>query len=393
MKRVIPIFYFLILTFSLQAQGYKTQVENNNKFSFELFSKVSNLNENLFISPFSVSSALAMTYEGAKGKTRKEMAKTLHFPEKNELVNKNFQQLLKEVQSDRSKHYTLSLTNSLWAQKGYEFLHSFFTSVEKYFFAQLNEVDFKNEAEREQARKKINAYVAKKTNNKIKELIEKRTLDRESKLVLINTVYFLSEWDKAFNAKATKSKDFFGISGSEKKDFMHKASYMKYAKSENFEMLEIPYKDKRASMFVLLPNKGIDFAKWQASLNYEVFASAYKKAEARKVKLRLPKFKTEYKNDLAKVLAASGMKQAFSGRADFRGMTCKRELSIDKVIHQTFINVDEAGTEAAAATAVTMRKTSSHNPNTIVFDANRPFVYLIKENKTGSILFMGQLIK
>ncbi len=147
-------------------------------------------------------------------------------------------------------------------------------------------------------------------------------------------------------------------------------------------------------MIILLPDRSFDFSSFRNSLTYGYFSNIYKKADYRSVSLSLPKFKTKYKNDMAKTLYNAGIKRAFSNRADFTGMTCKKELQIDKVIHQTFINVDETGTEAAAATAVIMRKITSVNPaDKVIFNANHPFVYLIKENKTGSILFIGQLVK
>ncbi len=395
MKKSFILIFMLYFVSQLNAQDYKTQVENNNRFTFELFSKVNSGNKNVFLSPFSISAALAMTYEGARGKTRKEMGEVLHFPDDNLRVNKSFGSLITEIQkSNNPKFYTLSLANSVWAQEGYRFLHSFFTTIEKYYYAKINEADFENNIKREEARQKINRWVASKTNNKIKELLDKKALDKDTKMVLVNAVYFLAQWEKTFDKNATKKDDFFTLSGKTKKDFMHTGGRMKFAEYNNVSMLEIPYKDKKASMIILLPDTSLDFSLFKKSLTYGYFSNIYKKAVYRSVSLSLPKFKTEYKNDMAKILYTAGIKRAFSNRADFTGMTCKKELKIDKVIHQTFINIDETGTEAAAATAVIMRKITSVNPaDKVIFNANHPFVYLIKENKTGSILFIGQLVK
>lgn len=175
---------------------------------------------------------------------------------------------------------------------------------------------------------------------------------------------------------------------------MHTSTRMKYVYADSIQFLETPYKDSKASMFVMLPDEVSKFDQVKKKLNNSYFERLLQKAEYRNVSLYLPKFKIEYKNDLAETLFQAGMKRAFTNKADFSGMTCKKELKIDKIIHQTFINVDESGTEAAAATAVIMKRVTSVNPSDkIEFKADKPFVFLIKEKSTGSILFIGQLVK
>ncbi len=394
MKKIIILIVLFSFIKYINAQDFN-QAEKNNRFTFELFSKINTTSENVFLSPFSVSTALAMTYEGARGKTRTEMSEVLHFSEDNQRLNNDFFELISEIQkSKNTKYYTYNVANSIWAQEGYRFLHSFFTTVEKYYQAKIAEVNFQDKKKRESARKQINAWVSQKTENKIKNLLDKTALDKNTKMVLVNAVYFLAQWDKVFDKKLTKQDYFYGLQEQSTKDFMQMDNRMKHAYKNGIQLLEIPYKDKKASMFVLLPDTSLDFTVFKKLLNYNLFSDICKNAEFKNIRLRFPKFKIEYKNDLAKILQAAGIKRAFSNRADFSGMTCKKELQIDKVIHQTYIDVDESETEAAAATAVIMRKITSVNPaDRIIFNANHPFIYLIKENRTESILFIGQLIK
>ncbi len=396
MKKHLIIFLipFLFLN-TLYSQDYKKQVENNNRFTFELFSDINDSAKNLFLSPFSVSTALAMTYEGARGKTRTEMSDVLHFSNDALTFNRNFKNIISDTKkSANPKFYILNIANSIWTQTDYKFLHSFFEIIQKYYAAKIESVNFKQKEDRERARIKINNWTAQKTNDKIKNLLDKNSLDGDTKMVLVNAVYFLAKWDKQFNKKATKSNFFFSASGKVEKDFMYGKNRMKYIQKGNVKLLEIPYKNKRASMIIIMPDTSEKFNDFKATLSLNYFNELYKTADYHNVILYLPKFKIEYKNNLAKTLYSAGMKRAFTNHADFSGMTCEKELKIDKIIHQTFIDVDESGTEAAAATAVIMTRITSVSPNDLIeFKVDHPFIFLIKENTTGSILFIGQLIK
>lgn len=395
MKKIYLItISFLIINFA-KSQDFSKQVNKNNQFSFDMLKYINVENENIFISPFSVSAALAMTYNGAKNKTRKEMSKVLYFSENSKELNESFKNIIKKTQTSKNtKKYTFNIANSLWAQKDFKFLHSYFLDIENYYGAPIEMVDYKSNLEREKTRLKINNWVEDKTNKKIKNLLDKAALDKDTKLVLVNAVYFLAEWQKSFNKKLTKPAVFYTLKDKTEKSFMKLSSRMKYYSNDNTEILEIPYKGSKASMIIFLPSKASQFNSLKQKLNNEFLKSTLKKLEYKNIVLNLPKFKIEYKEDLAGILKNAGMKRAFSNNADFSGMACKKKLKIDKVIHQTFINLDEAGTEAAAATAVIMKRVTSVGPNEkIIFNANKPFIFLIKDNSTGSVLFIGQLVK
>ena len=399
MKKGIILLILIISINSMQAQesgdGFSKQVENNNEFTFDLYKYINADNDNLFISPFSVSSALAMTYEGAREKTREEMSEIMHFPLDNTAVNQDFKDIISRAQSSKdSKHYIFNIANSIWAQKKYDFLQRFFDVIKEYYKAPVNLVDFEDPENREKVRIKINDWTAKKTNDKIKDLLDKGTLDKDTKMVLVNAVYFLAQWNMKFSKKATKQDDFYALKGKTQKDFMRKTMRLNYTKTKDLQLIEIPYKNNKASMIILLPDSSSKFSAIKESLSNKYFNDIYSTAKLRNVNAIIPKFKIEYKNDLSKTLYEAGMKRPFTTKADFSGMVCDDDVRIDKIIHQTFINVDEEGTEAAAATAVVMKRVTSIGPNDQVeFKADHPFIFLIKENSTNSILFIGQLMK
>ncbi len=395
MKKIslVLICYMFILT--ANSQDFSNQIENNNQFSFELYKYLNVSDENLFISPFSVSTALAMTYEGSTGKTKDEMSSMLHFSTDKKENIKNFSDILSRVQNSKDvTKYLMNIANSLWAQSDFKFRQSYFETIKANFNAPVENVDFKDPVNRETARLKINDWTAKQTNNKIKDLLVSDALDNETKLVLVNAVYFLSEWKKMFDSKATRPDTFYTINPETIKEFMHLKSRMRYAEKDGVKMLEIPYHDNKASMVILLPDNKSQFIHFKNNINYAFVNEMLQTSEFVNVNLSFPKFKIEYKADLAQILFNAGMKLPFTNDADFSDMISEENVKIDQVIHKTFINVDESGTEAAAATAVVMSRVTSVNPDELVeFKANRPFVFLIRENTTGSILFIGHLLK
>jgi serpin B len=393
MKKTVLVIIGLLVIFSSKSQDLAKQIENNNQFTFELYKYLNVSADNVFISPFSVSTALAMTYEGSAGTTKDQMVQYLHFSADKKVNLKNYYDILNNVQSKKDdKNYILNIANSLWFQKEYNFLLSYFDNVRAYYNAPVVPVDYKDPANRETARKQINDWTAKKTNDKIKNLIGEGVLSDRTRLVLINAVYFLSQWQTSFKKEDTKQDVFYALDGQTKKDFMHLSTQMSYAESEGVKLIEIPYSENRASMIILLPDKNT-FPEFFKAINLAYFTALYDKRESVSVNLVLPKFKIEYKEDLANTLKQAGMTLPFMDGADFSDMSVENNLKIDKIIHQTFINVDESGTEAAAATAVIMNTKSMNTDKTVDFIANRPFLFLIRDNASGSIIFLGHLVK
>ncbi len=395
MKKSVLILLGSFMIFTANSQDFSKQIENNNQFGFDLYNYLNTTEENLFISPFSVSTALAMTYEGAAGKSKDQMMEYLRFSADKKENLKNFSEIISRVQNTNDeKKYLLTIANSLWAQNDFKFIQAYFDAIKEYYNAPIEKVDYKDPDNREKARLAINDWTAKKTNDKIKDLLDKDALDFETKLVLVNAVYFISEWKKTFNPKATQKDTFFAVGNPCEKEFMHQKSRMRYSEKDRIKILEIPYNDDKASMILFLPENNETFIKLQKEITGEFVKTRTETLEFANVNLALPKFKIEFKADLAETLYNAGMKLPFTNDADFSDMVSGDKLRIDKIIHQTFINVDESGTEAAAATAVVMSRVTSVNPDELVeFKANRPFIFLIRENTTGSILFIGHLVK
>jgi|SaaInlStandDraft_4_1057021.scaffolds.fasta_scaffold00073_24 serpin B len=374
-------------------EDFDSVVDGNNQFAVDMYNKLKNDGDNVFFSPYSISSALAMTYEGANGETAEEMRNVLHFPEDGVELRSSFAQLY-NLLNKPDKKYKLSTANALWAEQTYSFLPEYLGLVEQYYGGKTTNLDFKEETEK--SRKIINKWVEDKTEDKIKDLIPKGVIRQDTRLVLTNAIYFFGDWNKKFKKENTEERDFF-VSEDEiiDVDMMFMVYGFNYVKEDGVQILEIPYKGKELSMLVVLPKLGeMDLLEQQ--LTGEKIAEWNNNFEGKSVRLSLPKFKFEAKVMLAKTLQQMGMPTAFSPVADFSGMDGTKLLNIDQVIHQAFVAVDEKGTEAAAATAVVMKETMAmpmdeEPEKPIEFKANHPFIFLIQEKSTGSILFMGKV--
>ena len=376
-------------------------VAGNSEFAFDLYAKlkedpkVEEAGGNLFFSPYSISTALAMTWAGARGQTEKEMAKVLHFSLAQAKLHPAFAALEKQLNADEEERgYELSIANALWGQKGYGFLKDFMRLTKKNYGAGFKEVDFANPGQREEARKRINKWVEKKTKKKIKDLIQPGIFNNLTRLVLTNAIYFKGDWaiefdkDKTIDATFTISADKLVTV-----PMMHHEDRFKYAETPDLQILELPYKKQELSMIIFLPAKIDGLAELEKSLTFKNINEWLGKLRKRKVIVLLPRFKmTTGPLELKDILKSMGMKDAFSlpPIADFSGMTGKKDLFISNVLHKAFVAVDEKGTEAAAATAVVMMKGGiDYQP---VFRADHPFVFLIKDNRSGSILFVGRVV-
>ena len=371
-------------------QGIKDVANANNKFAFDLYSQLDKSeNGNLFYSPYSISAALAMTYEGAEGKTAEEMKSVFHFPESN-ILRPNFAAIYKDINKG-AKDYELKTGNALWVQQDFPFLVDYKNRVEKYFGGKAASLDFVSESEK--SRQTINSFIGEQTNNKIKDLIPAGFLNAMTRLVLTNAIYFKGTWQWEFDTSDTRDSNFkITPTNIVKTPTMNmdpdKASF-NYADTGDLQILELPYKGVEISMLVLLPNENLDAI--ENTLTAEKLNEYKSKMKETKLdSISLPKFEFDTKYFMRDVLSALGMPTAFSESADFSGMTGKRDLFISFVIHQAYVKVDEKGTEAAAATAVGMQ-TTSVRPRTD-FRADHPFIFLIQDKGTGNILFFGRMV-
>ncbi len=366
-----------------------------NAFAFDLYGEVRGGEGNLFLSPYSISSALAMTYAGARGRTADEMARTLKFPAdwlaQADRIHAAFAHLNADLNAE-GKPYELTVANALWGQKGYGFLKDFLGLTERHYGAGLHEVDFTRNTEG--ARKTINAWVEKKTRDKIKDLIPTGGVQPLTRLVLTNAIYFNGTWMHQFEKKHTQDADFF-VTPAEKVTvpMMYQSEHFRHADCGTFQMLEMPYKGRELAMVVLLPKQKGGLAALEASLSAEMLAERIAALKHERVRVYLPRFTMTWRVLLAGVLKKMGMALAFSAaQADFTAMNGGKEpLWIDEVIHKAFVDVNEEGTEAAAATAVMMLGTGMPR-RPVVFRADHPFLFLIRDTRSGAILFLGRVV-
>jgi len=376
----------------LKADG-PTLVKGNTAFACDLYARLREKDGHLFVSPYSISTALAMTYSGARGQTAEQMAKVMHYTLPEERFHPAAGALVRDLTgADKKRGYQLSVANSLWGQKNYGFLDEFLKLNRTCYGAGLQEVDFINA--REEARKAINTWVEKQTQDKIKELLKPSHLEPATRLVLTNAIYFKAEWDRKFFHEATSDAPF-QVTAQRKVNVptMHTMATYPHHDGGTFDMLELPYKNGDLSMLVLLPKKLDGLAELEKSLTADKLTEWQQKLRASKVQLSLPKFKMTSEFELHDQLQAMGMTLAFTGQADFSGMSAGSEpLFISAIVHKTFVDVNEEGTEAAGATAVVMKAGSAPPRNEVEFRADHPFVFLIRDNRSGSVLFLGRVV-
>uniref|UniRef100_A0A8C4KVI5 Serpin domain-containing protein n=1 Tax=Equus asinus asinus TaxID=83772 RepID=A0A8C4KVI5_EQUAS len=361
--------------------------EANTHFALDLFQQFKkSKKDNIFYSPLSITSALAMTYSGAQGNTALQIGQV-------DLgnVHHQFQKLLTELKKPTDA-YELSIANRLYGEKTFQFQQEYMENVKKFYLAGVESADFINAAE--ESRKKINSWVESQTNGKIKDLFPDSSLS-SAILVLVNAVYFKGQWDKKFDKEYTVEEKFWLNKVTTKPVQM-----MKQTNSFNFtelkdmqaKILEIPYKHKDLSMMLLLPNEvdetGIKIG-YKLTAEKLIEWTSSQNMRERFVDLYLPRFKVEESYDLKDTMMSLGMLDAFSPQdADFSGMTGSRSLVVSKILHKSFVEVNEEGTEAAAATGIEFGLLS---PRAYSFHCDHPFLFFIKHNKTNSILFLGRV--
>ena len=370
----------------------KNIARDNTLFTLDLYNQLKMTDGNLFFSPFSIFTALAMTWAGARENTAVQMAETLHFTEKPAQFHRAIGDLISQLNAvQKETDVELSIANAIWAQKGYQFLDEFFRIVQQSYQADLKQVDFSSAAE--SARQAINAWVEQQTNEKIKDLLPPKVLNALTRLVLVNAIYFKGFWDNQFKSRDTREMEFWLLTeDAVKVPMMHQEHQFGYWENDSLQIMEMPYKEESLSLIVLLPKEKTGIIDLEQKLNFENMMAWQSRLRKRKVIVFFPKFKIESQFSLGQTLALMGMPDAFDPElADFSAMVGHKELYISAVIHKAFLEVNEEGSEAAAATGVVVGVTSIA-PSPPIFKADHPFVFFIRDNKSQSILFLGRVL-
>lgn len=381
---------------NVAASDLANQVDGNSAFAFDLYQVLKEESDNLFYSPHSISLALAMTYAGARGETERQMADTLHFILSQERLHPAFNGLDLELagrgegaEGKDDEGFRLNIVNAIWGQEGVQFLPEFLDVLAENYGAGLRLLDFASALE--ESRVTINNWVSEQTEGRIKDLIPQGAMDPTTVLVLTNAIYFNAAWAKPFEEGLTEGGAFHLLDGGEVTvPMMKRTEFFGYAEGEGYQAVELPYDGRELSMVILLPQAG-KFESFENALEAGRVDGIVDDLVRRQVALTMPKFEFESGFSLKDALAAMGMPDAFTGAADFSGMTGSRDLFIGEVLHKAFVSVDEAGTEAAAATAVIMKEAEMPaEPVEVAMD--RPFIFLIRDVKTGAILFIGRVV-
>ncbi len=372
-------------------------VNGNTAFAFDLYQQLlSGDAGNLFYSPYSISVALSMAQAGAKSTTLSQMDQVMHYTLQGKPLYQAFDALQLALAAEQKNQgnpsendFTLNVVNASWGQNDYKFLQDYLDTLAEFYGAGMRLVDFK--ANPEAARQAINDWVAQQTAQKIKDLIPQGAITPLSRLVLTNAIYFNSPWLSPFEENATKDGTFTNLDGKQVSvPMMNKTHYFSYFQGKGYQAVELPYSGDKLSMLVLVPDAG-QLASFEKSLTPALLDYTRQGLQGSEVTLSMPKFKYESSISLGDILKKMGMSAAFDpNQADLSGMDGTRDLFISDVLHKAYVSVDEKGTEAAAATAVVIG-TTAMPVNVITLKIDRPFIFVIQDNQSGTILFIGRV--
>jgi serine protease inhibitor len=364
-------------------------VAANTRFGFKLFGQLAQQNgtENLLISPSSVAIALAMTYNGASGTTQQAMAETLELQGMSLEAINQANAALKASLEQADPTVKLAIANSLWSRADISFQPDFLQRNQEFYQAEVESLDFSNPDTPD----RINTWVSEQTEGKIPQIIE--TISPDEILFLVNAIYFKGNWTEAFNRNATVDRPFTLVDGTQKQHpLMTQRGHYSYLETEQFQAISLPYGNGRLSMYVFLPQENSNLTTFYQTLTAENWETWMRQFSSEQGMVQLPRFKSEYSTQLNEALEALGMEPAFdAAQADFSGMTDVSAV-INRVQHKTFIEVNETGTEAAAATSVGIATVSAPANPPFEMVVDRPFFYAIRDNQTGTVLFMGSVV-
>ena len=362
-----------------------------NRLAADLYRLLAARDGNLCFSPYSVSTAFAMTYAGAAGETAEEMRHALYFADD---IHRSNAALARKIAGGPDGSGELYVANSIWPRRKYVFRPSFRKILEESYATEVHPQDFAKDPER--ARAAINDWVEEKTREKITDLLAPGALGADTALVLVNAVYFKASWLNAFSEADTSPETFKSPERTYETPTMKKVETLSYYEGSAFHAIRMPYRHGMFSMTILLPYEGRSLADLEDVLSYDLFRAMDELSQKRSVEVWLPKFKAESAFGLNETMKALGVRRAFvSGEADFSGMNGERDLYISEAVHKAFVEVEERGTEAAAATAIQMRLTAApifDAEEPLPFHVDRPFAYLIRDEISGAILFMGKVV-
>ena len=337
---------------------------------------------NFIYSPYSIINAVGMAYAGAKGDTREELA---------DFFGEELLELQCQPKPRNDKNLKLQIANSVFPDLRFKIVPDYSKILEKTYAAECHLVDYVND--RKGAQKIINTWVVEKTDNCIQNLVNETNLSSDSRLVIVNAVYFNCKWENKFDVNETFDEDFYSDDKTVECPMMNKMAKYSYTENESFQAIDIPYKGGVFSMLVFLPVKGVSLSEFEKQFDFKLIQNATRNMKTENVILTLPKFKQESTMRMSNKLKALGINSMFTyGKADFSGIDGTNELFVGEIIQKAFIEVEEEGTKAAAATALVSRCGSPMTEEPKVFNANHPFLYTIMDNKTSTVLFAGKVV-
>jgi serpin B len=370
-------------------------VSGNSSFAFALYKQLTKTSSgNMFYSPYSISTALAMTYAGANGDTEKQMSKALQFTLPQAQLHPAFNDLAlalasrgQNAKGTNGKSFSLNIANALWCQKDYTLLPAFLNILAQNYGAGVNLMDFIKSPE--DSRMTINNWVSDQTNSRINDLLPQGSIDSSTRFVLTNAIYFDAAWQYPFAKESTYNGTFNLLNNSTVTVPMmsHEASY-NYVKANGYQAVELPYSGNEIAMDIIMPDAG-KFTSFESAMTADKVNGIIGSLNNSFMVLTMPKFSFDSSFSLNSALSALGMPVAFTDKADFSGITGNTDLHISDVVHKAFVAVDEEGTEAAAATGVVMGLAAMPANSMTV---NQPFIFLIRDIQTGAILFVGRVL-